>query len=185
MRGASNRLEVLKTRRYDFAIVSKLAAEEGIKLHKGLDIVKSFELGSYVSCHKVFLADPTKAKIEPGMRVGIDRSSPDQTNITILECEGLDVQLVDLNYMQLFEMLKENKIDAAVWNSDEVRSVETFHTVDFQSEKAKKLTKKTSEATIVVDASRTEVKKQISLLNTEIVLHAQKMVEAGERFPQY
>lgn len=185
MRGASNRLEALKTRRYDFAIVSRLAAEEGIKSHISLAIVKSFGLGSYVSDHKVFLADPSKIKIEPGMRIGIDRSSPDQTNITLLECEGLDVQFVDLNYMQLFQMLKEKKIDAAVWNIDEIRSVETFNTVDFQSEKAKSLTKKTSEATIVIDMSRSEVMKQISLLDTRIVLNAQKLVETGERFPQY
>ncbi|MCM2533325.1 transcriptional regulator [Neobacillus pocheonensis] len=185
MRGASNRLEALKTRRYDFAIVSRLAAEEGIKPHIGLEIVKSFGLGSYVSEHKIFLADPSKVKIESGMRVGIDRSSPDQTNITLLECENLNVQLVDMNYMQLFQMLKENQIDAAVWNIDEVRSVETFNAVEFQSEIAKNLTKKTSEATIVIDTSRSDVKKQISLLNTEIVLNAQKMVETGERYPQY
>lgn len=185
MRGASNRLEALKTRRYDFAIVSRLAAEESIKSHKGLEIVKSFGAGTYVSEHKIFLTNPTKTKIESGMRIGIDRLSPDQSTITLLECEGLDVEFVDLNYMQLFQMLKENQIDAAVWNNDEVRSVETFHTVDFQSEEAKRLTRLTSEATIVVEAGRIEVKKQISLLNKEIVLNAQRMVEAGERFPQY
>nr|WP_274521052.1 YhfZ family protein [Neobacillus niacini] len=37
--------------------------------------------------------------MESGMRMGIDPSSPDQTNITLLECEGLDVQLIDINYM--------------------------------------------------------------------------------------
>ncbi|PLR80610.1 GntR family transcriptional regulator YhfZ [Bacillus sp. V33-4] len=185
MRGASNRLEALKSRRYDFAIVSRLAAEEGIKLHKGLEIVKSFGLGSYVSKHKVFLANPAKKRIESGMRIGIDRSSPDQATVTLLECQGLDVEFVDVNYMQLFQMLKENQIDAAVWNIDEIRSVETFNAVDFQSEEAKRLTLDTSEATIVVDSSRTEVIKQITLLDAEIVLKAQRMVESGERFPQY
>lgn len=185
MRGAINRLEALKTRRYDFAIVSRLAAEQGTENHKGLEIVKSFGLGTYVSEHKIFLADPSMTKIESGMRIGIDRSSPDQTNITLLECKGLDVQLIDINYMQLFQMLKEKHIDAAVWNFDEVRSVEHFKAVDFQSEKAKSLTKKTSEATIVIDVSRSEVMKQISLLDTGIVLNGQKLVETGERFPRY
>lgn len=185
MRGASNRLEALKTRRYDFAIVSRLAAEEWTQHHKGLEIVKSFGLGTYVSEHKIFLADPKKEKIESGMRIGIDRSSPDQTSITLLECEGLDVEFIDINYMQLFQMLLENRIDAAVWNFDEIRSVQHFKSVDFQSDKAKSLTKKTSEATIVIDTSRSEVLRQLSLLDTEIVLNAQRLVETGERFPHY
>ncbi|MFJ7727497.1 GntR family transcriptional regulator YhfZ [Neobacillus sp. NPDC097160] len=185
MRGASNRLEALKTRRYDFAIVSRLAAEEGTQHHKGLEIVKSFGLGTYVSEHKIFLADPKKEKIESGMRIGIDRSSPDQTSITLLECEGLDVEFIDINYMQLFQMLLENRIDAAVWNYDEIRSVQHFKSVDFQSEKAKSLTKKTSEATIVIDTSRSGVLRQLTLLDTEIVLNAQMQVETGERFPHY
>jgi hypothetical protein len=185
MRGASNRLEALKTRRYDFAIVSRLAAEEGTQHHKALEIVKSFGFGTYVSEHKIFLADPKKEKIESGMRIGIDRSSPDQTSITLLECEGLDVEFIDINYMQLFQMLLENRIDAAVWNFDEIRSVQHFKSVDFQSEKAKILTKKTSEATIVIDTSRSEVLRQLSLLDTEIVLNAQMQVETGERFPHY
>jgi hypothetical protein len=185
MRGASNRLEALKTRRYDFAIVSRLAAEEWTQHHKGLEIVKSFGLGTYVSEHKIFLSDPKKEKIESGMRIGIDRSSPDQTSITLLECEGLDVEFIDINYMQLFQMLLENRIDAAVWNFDEIRSVQHFISVDFQSEKAKSLTKKTSEATIVIDTSRSEVLRQLSLLDTEIVLNAQRQVETGERFPHY
>jgi hypothetical protein len=185
MRGASNRLEALKTRRYDFAIVSRLAAEEGVKPHKGLEIVKTFGLGSYVSEHKIFLANSTKKKIESGMRVGIDRSSPDQSNMTLLECQGLNVEYIEVNYMQLFQMLKEKKIDAAVWNIDEIRTVESFNAVEFQSEKAKSLTKHTSEATIVIDTSRTEVKNQIMLLDTEIILNAQIMVETGKKFPRY
>ncbi|PLR94449.1 GntR family transcriptional regulator YhfZ [Bacillus sp. T33-2] len=185
MRGASNRLEALKARRYDFAIVSRLAAEEWNIPHRGLEIVKTFGAGSYVSEHKIFLSDHGKTKIESGMKVGIDRSSPDQSKITLLECEGLDVHFVDVNYMLLFQMLQERKIDAAVWNVDEIRSMETFNAVDFQSEQAKELTKQTSEATIVIDSSREEVKKQVMLLDTQIVLNTQRLVETGRKFPQY
>ncbi|WP_085522098.1 GntR family transcriptional regulator YhfZ [Tuberibacillus sp. Marseille-P3662] len=185
MRGASTRLEALKTRRYDFAIVSRMAAEDGIKNHKGLEIIKSFGLGTYVSGHKVFFADPSNTQIKSGMRIGIDRSSPDQSMCTLYECEGIDVALVDLNYMQLFQMLKEKQIDAAVWNKDEVQSVEMLSSADFQSGKARELTKLTSEATIVIDSTRSEVIEQMALLDAGIVRGVQRKVENGERFPQY
>jgi hypothetical protein len=185
MRGASNRIEAVKTRRYDFAIVSRMAAEEGLKVHKGLEIIKTLGSETYVTGHKIFFADKTKIKIEPRMRIGIDKSSPDQSKCTLYECKGLDVELVELNYMQLFQMLKEKQIDAAVWNMDELRSVETFNSADFQSAQARELTKMTSEAVIVIDSARTEVSDQIDVLDTTVVREEQKKVEQGIRFPRY
>src|SRR5690625_304785 len=185
MRGANNRLEALKTKRYDFAIVSRMAAEEGMKKHSGLEIIKSLGPESYVTGHKVFFADKNKSRIESGMRVGIDRSSPDQSMCTLFECEGLDVKLIESNYMQLFQMLKEKQIDAAVWNMDELRSVELFNSADFQSKKAKELKKATSEATIVVNSTNPEVVEQISELDFTNVIEQQKKVEKGLRLPRY
>lgn len=185
MRGANSRLEALKTGRYDFAIVSRMAAEEAVKRHKGLEIIKAFGLGSYVSAHKIFFAAPSKTKIESGMRIGIDRSSPDQAHITVLECQGLDVEFVDVNYMQLFEMLQDNKLDAAVWNVDEVRSVQAFNSAQFQSERAQALATQTSEAVIIIDADRHAVKEQIDLVDVNSVRRTQYMVERGQRFPSY
>lgn len=185
MRGAINRLEALKTGRYDFAIVSRMAAEEAIKERKGLEIIKTFGSGSYVSAHKVFFADALRTKIAAGMRVGIDRSSPDQARITLLECEGLDVDFVDVNYMQLFDMLQDKKLDAAVWNVDEIRSVKTFNSAEFQSVSAQQLASQTSEAVIIIDKDRHEVKKQIDLVDVSSVRKTQRMVESGELFPSY
>lgn len=185
MRGASNRIEALKTRRYDFAIVSKMAAEEAVKKNRGLEIIKTFGPGSYVSAHRIFFSDPAKMKIEPGMRIGIDQSSPDQARITTYECQGVDVQFIDVNYMQLFEMLQRKELDAAVWNVDEVRSVETFHSAGFQSTQARKLASQTSEAAIIVDGERHEVKEQMELLDVTRVREIQKLVEDGSQFPRY
>ncbi|MFZ4451302.1 GntR family transcriptional regulator YhfZ [Salibacterium aidingense] len=185
MRGASNRLEALKIRRYDFAIVSHLAALEGKESHEGLQIIKQFGPQTYVTGHKIFFADPKKKKIENGMRVGIDRSSPDQSMCTIHECEDLDVELVDLNYMQLFNMLKQKKIDAAVWNMDEVKSVNHFNAAEFSSEKAKKLTELSSEAVVVVDENRTDIIDQIESLTNDNIKSIQQSIEGGERFPRY
>lgn len=104
---------------------------------------------------------------------------------TLFKClYQLDLLASDIT-VNITNILLENRIDAAVWNFDEIRSVQHFKSVDFQSEKAKILTKKTSEATIVIDTSRSEVLRQLSLLDTEIVLNAQMQVETGERFPHY
>ncbi|WP_188698565.1 GntR family transcriptional regulator YhfZ [Pullulanibacillus camelliae] len=185
MRGSRTRVEALKARRYDFAILSLMAAKEAIANNKGLEIIKTFGPGTYVTEHKVFFSDSSKRRIEAGMRVGIDRSSSDQANITLNECQGIAVDFVDTNYMQLFDMLKQGDLDAAVWNIDEVRSVQTFQTGEFQSVEARTLAKQASEATIIVDGMRHEVKEQMTLLDVESVCRTQLSVEKGERFPRY
>ena len=86
MRGSKQRVEGLKSRRYDFIVLSQLAAEEEMKHDDQLTVALDFGPKTYVTSHKVFLADPKKTKIESGMRVGIDYSSLDQSKITLLEC---------------------------------------------------------------------------------------------------
>lgn len=102
MRGALPRVEALKSRRYDFAIMSLLAAEEAVTKYEGLEVNKTFGPESYVSSHKIFFSNGNFTEIEDGMRVGIDYSSVDQAELTLLECEGKQVELVEAGYMQLF-----------------------------------------------------------------------------------
>lgn len=185
MRGAIPRVEALKSRRYDFAIMSLLAAEEAITKFEGLEISKTFGTGSYVTAHKIFFSNSSFTEITDGMRVGIDYSSVDQAEITLLECEGKKVELVEAGYMQLFSMLTKGMIDAAVWNADEEKTLQTFPSSEFHSPKARELAAKATTAAIIVETTRTRIKEQLELLDTIEVIQIQQEVVTGKKYPHY
>lgn len=185
MRGSKQRLDTLKSRRYDFIIVSELAAEEEIKLDPNLELVLNFGPQSYVTRHQIFFANKTNKKIKNGMRIGVDQTSMDQSTLTFLECEGKDVEMVPVNYMQLFDMLLNGEIDAAVWNSDENRSREAFSVGDFQSKRARKFAGQASAACMLIEKDRDDIKDYIHQLNKEQILSIQQKVVNKDMFPHY
>ncbi|GIO26949.1 GntR family transcriptional regulator YhfZ [Ornithinibacillus bavariensis] len=186
MRGGLNRIEAVRTKRSDFAIVSKLTANNSLEKYPGLQVMKRLGANSYVSAHKVFLADSEEDSIRNGMRIGVDMDSPDQKELTFSEFKGMDVEYVYFNYMQLFDMLQTKQIDAAVWSMDDKRLKQMFTFVDFKSEEARKTSKDTSEAVIVIDGARKEeiVDKWGTVANEDI-LSIQNQVEEGTKIPRY
>ncbi len=186
MRGGLNRIETVRTKHSDFAIVSKMTAEKILADFPDLKIMGKLGMNSYVSAHKIFLADSTKEKVRDGMKVGVDMDSLDQMDLTSAEFEGRNVEFVNINYMQVFDMLFLKQIDAAVWNTDDRRMSRLFKAIDFQSPVAKKLSEGTSEAVIVIDRDQ---EKQLldkwSSVEIEKVLEVQKCVESGKRLPRY
>jgi hypothetical protein len=185
MRGARNRLDALKSRRYDFAIMSVLAAEEALAEFEGLEIIKAFSPETYVTSHRVFFSNDQHSTITAGMRVGIDYSSADQAIITLMECEGLDVEYIEVNYMHMFSMLKDGSIDAAVWNSDETRSSKAFASSGFCSKKAQLAAENASRAAIVIESERQGIKEQLEMLDFKKIILIQKLVEDEKKYPHY
>jgi len=185
MRGAVPRIEALKSRRYDFSIMSLLAAEEAVRKFDGLEIIRDFGPESYVSSHKIFFSNPKFDSIQDGMRVGIDYSSVDQAEITLRECKGKQVELIESGYMQLFSMLKEGSIDAAVWNADEEKTLNTFPSSEFKSMEANELAAKATTAVVIVETARNEIKERVQDLQIESVIHIQRLVVEGKKYPHY
>ncbi|WP_337020405.1 YhfZ family protein, partial [Oceanobacillus massiliensis] len=56
MRGGMNRIEALRTKRCDYAVVSKMTADASLLKYSNLKILERLGANSYVSSHKVFLA---------------------------------------------------------------------------------------------------------------------------------
>lgn len=185
MRGSKQRLAALKSRRYDFIIMSKLAAEEELKNDGNLQVALNFGPQSYVTSHQIFFANKKHKRITAGMRVGIDYTSIDQSKITLLECEGIPVELIPVTYMQLFDMLLQGDLDAAVWNADENRATETFEVGDFQSKKAMQLSKSASTSVILIEKDRTDVMESLLELDKDRILTIQHQVVAKEKLPHY
>lgn len=123
VRGGRNRIHFLRTGRCDFAVISRLAWQQE-EPAGDLHLVHSFGSGSNVSDHVLLLARPAARGrpapqgIERGMRVGIDRSSHDHVRLTLAECEGKTVTLVDISYAQALPRLLAREIDAAVWDTE-------------------------------------------------------------------
>ncbi|HLQ70960.1 MAG TPA: GntR family transcriptional regulator YhfZ [Bacillota bacterium] len=185
MRGSKQRIEGLKSRRYDFIVMSELSAEEEMADDLSLKVAVNFGKGTYVTSHKIFLASSDDNKIEPGMKVGIDYTSIDQYKLTLLECDGLDVELVPINYMQLFENLQNGTLDAAVWNLDEIRANKAFKTVDFKNEQAKQVADKASASVLLIEKDRVDVNQFLARLDTQEILAIQQQVVNKEKLPQY
>src|SRR5699024_9235370 len=185
MRGSRQRLEGLKSRRHDFAVMSRLAAEEEMKQDRELEIAADFGAETFVTSHRIFLADPSKHYIQDGMRVGVDYSSIDQSFITALECKHLDVEFVPINYMQMFENLQQGNLDAAVWNPEETRIAETFNTVDFRNPETNAIAVKASIAAILIEKNRTDVHHLFKQIDRHKVVSIQKLVVDKEKLPQY
>lgn len=186
VRGGINRIESLRTKRSDFAVVSKMTAEEVMLQYPNLKMIEKLGDHSYVSAHKVFLTDSKEVSIRSGMKIGLDMESPDQRRLTLAEVEGKDVHLVQVNYMQLFDMLQSGQIDAAIWNVDEKRMIQAFKAVEFQSPLAKQLSLDTSEAVILIDGNREqEIKEKWTSVAKEEILKTQHKVETGKKIPHY
>lgn len=185
MRGAKKRIEALKARRCDFVVMSGLAAEDEMKEDNTLQIIQSFGPFTYVSSHKVFLANSKNDRIKDGMRVGIDYTSTDQSKLTLLECEGKNVEFIPVNYMQLFEQLLNGSIDAAVWNSDEIKAAEKLKRIDFHSEQANLLSEKASTSVILMEKEREDIGEYLTELDTRRVTEIQKMVLDNKKLPHY
>ncbi|WP_073155487.1 GntR family transcriptional regulator YhfZ [Seinonella peptonophila] len=186
MRGSLPRVKAMLDGRYDFAIVSRLAAELICKQDPAVQIGLTFGPFSYVSGHSIFLSHPEYTRIESGMKIGIDHTSDDQRELTLAECEGLDVTFIELSYMNLLDMLEIGQIDAAIWNKDEVgRNAPLMKQIPLSRSHAKKIEQKITEACLLIKAEQTELQTILSMLSVEEILETQKKVETKQILPHY
>lgn len=184
MRGAKSRIDALKNDRYDFAVISKLAAKQSIQEGMDISIVMEFGLFTYVSEHVLIFNSPLKKNIEEGMKVGIDRTSTDHNILTLKQCEGKDVELVDLAYNQIILKVISGEIDAAVWNIDEI--LERKINIKYYPLEKNELNNIDTEAVLVMNDSKKELRSFIKrFLIKEEILMDQKKVISGEVIPNY
>jgi len=120
VRGAKERIRLVCTDAYRFAIVSRFAAQEAMHRGEPVQIAVDFGNHTYLSQHVLVFADPGKERIEPGMKIGIDDSSPDQCAVIHLLTLGMEVDLIEMPAHQLLSALRARKVDAGVWNYDEI-----------------------------------------------------------------
>jgi hypothetical protein len=184
MRGAKSRMDAMNKGRYDFAIVSKLAANESMAEGMKINIVMEFGEYTYVSEHALIFNNPLKKCIEDGMKIGIDRTSIDHSILTLKQCEGKEVKLVDLAYNQIVSKVISGEIDAAVWNIDEI--LERKINIKYYPLSKNEFSNMDTEAVLVMNNRDAELGSFITrFLDRKDVLSFQKKVVLGEITPNY
>lgn len=182
MRGAKSRMEMVDSDRYDFAIVSRFAAERYIDEKKSLKIVLSFGRESYTGKHVLMLHDEGTDEIRDGMKVGIDETSYDQTELTRKLCEGRKADFVPVEYSKMIEHVRNGDIDAAVMNIDEVLDKNVaIHYVEIED-----YSFDNTEAVVVSSLEHREIGHLLKeMIDTEMVLRIQKDVLESRIIPRY
>ena len=181
MRGSKTRIAMLTSGRYDFAIVSKVAAEEYVKKYNDVIIVIDFGPYSYTSQHVIMFHDNDVKEIKDGMKIGVDRSSIDQLKLTECACKGKNVEFIESQYSRIIENVVDGTIDATVMNIDEAIDKKlniNCVPIDVGLEN--------TTAVLVVDKNRSEIVDLINeILDKNQVLAIQKQILDGKIQPSY
>jgi hypothetical protein len=187
MRGASKRIETLSFGKYDFVISSKLAPIYKQREYPSIEIIYEFGKNSYVGEHMLIYKGDEGCKIDNGMRIGIDPTSPDQFLLTKYECEGKNVKYVETSYNQITEKLENGEIDVAIWNEDEIiEKGLKYNMAKLKNPKSLEVNEKVSTAAMIVNKDHVEIQKIIKkFINMEIIKETQNQVIKGQLIPMY
>ncbi|MDU5109145.1 MAG: GntR family transcriptional regulator YhfZ [Clostridium sp.] len=184
MRGSNHRLKALEDGRYDFAVTSRLTADFYLEQNKDIQIIKTFGDFSYVNEHIMVVSKKFDGRFKKGTRVGIDTSSIDQFMLTKTYFEDLEVEYVNLNYSQFITALKENEIDAAIWNLDDLQDRQDD--IKFMPLNREEKNIKDTEAVIIANKKNSIVPALFSrVLDIEDVKEYQRLVMNKKIMPQY
>lgn len=183
MRGARNRIGMLLMNRYDYAIVSKMAADHFINENPdSIVIVKNFGKKSYLSDHVIIFSDDNYSQIVDGMKVGIDKSSIDHIELTKKVCSDIDVKYINIEYSTLLSKILNKEIDAAIWNEDEIN--DKYLKINHKIIPNKNNDDTT--AVMVVNSRREELIALLTeIIDEKLVLDNQKLVLDGKIIPSY
>jgi hypothetical protein len=184
MRGAENRIKALSQGRYDFAVVSKLAAQHSIRNGASIDIAIQFDKYSYVNEHAIVFSNPFQKTIVNGMRIGVDKSSIDHYLLTLSQCKDKMVEIVDLPYNQVVQKIISCEIDAAVWNVDEI--IERQINIRYYPLDNNQFNGEDTEAVLVINRNNYGMKNLLEqFINCNKVREYQKKVVSGHLIPNY
>ncbi|MER2173145.1 MAG: GntR family transcriptional regulator YhfZ [Carnobacterium sp.] len=185
IRGSEDRIEAVKKGLYDMAVVSRFAAEHEIRANGTIDIALKFGPKSYLSEHVLLLASKEQESIIDGMRVGIDRDSLDHLMLTNEHIEGENVELVEVPANQLIYALRENQIDAGIWNYDEIID-KNYEDLNVQFIPLKEQHKAMNEAVIICQKDNLVI-ESICRKNIEVekMLETQDKIKNGLMTPRY
>lgn len=180
MNGSGRRVKALLEKRYDCALMSRMAAEEHIGRGAAIEIAAAYGSRSFLENHVLLFRTKSPAGIKT---LGLDRESLDQALLSkkFLKTHA-NVKVVHLAYTHIIERLLAGDADAAVWNLDYIREHHPslrFAPLDFSD----------GAVTEAVLAVRKDDMITIDYLTRHFpagkVLKTQEAVLKGRRIPEY
>jgi hypothetical protein len=183
MHGSNYRLNGLLEDRYNFGVMSQFTAEYYADRGENIAIVENLGKFTYVGKHVLLTRDNYEGNFENG-KVGLDNSSVDQRTLTLSYFADKNVEYVPLIYSQFVPLISTGKIDAAIWNLDDIDLVGNhlrYETID-----KKQINIIDTEAVIVCKKDNVQIYQLLKrLLDKEKILQIQKQVISGEIMPKY
>lgn len=182
IRGSEKRIQGVLGGRYDFAITSQLSAEAALQAGLPIEIRHSFGPGSYLTGQSILFRDSQASEITDGMRIGIDTVSLDHVRLTHALVGQKQVTYLPVNYNQIMVLIRDNQIDAAIWNMDSILESQSqihyrkLELQDFQE---------TTAVLVMAQANAAMAKVVDEFIDTDDILNQQRKVVAGEIYPNY
>lgn len=182
MSGSNKRLEGLLSDRYDFIITSGLAADYMTHMYP---VTKIMELPqeSYLSEHVVIFPEDSEPIIKDGMKIGVDSNSIDYALLTKEIQKNHDIEMVEVPYNQIVSLVKNHKVDAAIWNKDEI-DLDSDHVI-FKSIDSPETVKSSKAAILVKEGNQFITKVVTEYLKPTKLSDIQSDVMKGLIFPEY
>lgn len=182
--GAENRVNLIRNRRYDFAVTSLLFAQEYLKDHDDMEIILRLGKKTISGGHVIVFSknNSDKKEIEDGMKVGIADIQVVHSILTRHLCEGKDVTFVTMNYNSVKSDLDSGKYDCVILNVDEQHIfVPDYHSVSINYEDGAD-----TEAVVMILKRFDPIAQNIiQYLSVDNVVDLQNRVLNGEIIPNY
>lgn len=182
LNGSLRRLQGLKSNHFNFIIVSKLAAKQIMIKDKGYTVAKELGIHTFLSDHVIAFRDGID-KIQDGLVVGVDKSSIDYMLLSEKLFKGFKIHVKNIVYNQTMDLLKQKKIDVAVWNKDEIEEKHSnlqFQTLPFD------VTEESSTAVLLMKKEENYLTPLLNnVVDWEKIRHTQNGVELGKILPEY
>ena len=180
MSGSEVRLNFLRKGIYDFAIVSRLAYEIEKEKCDDIEVIFGFGEKSYVSRHVLLKA----AGIGKIRKIGVDKNSEDQKYMTRECITSKDCEYIEISYNETLKLLKNNIVDAIIWNYDEIEEKQIK--IDYEELPNKEVLNKANEAVLVIKKQNQMLRKLTEkIINVEYIGEIQKKVLENKMLPTY
>lgn len=186
LRGSRRRLEALRRKHCNAAVISTFAAST--MCGAGEKCVLELPPQTYAQEHRVFYGRDPETIAHRQLRVAIDRDSVDLQRLTEMEFAEAEVEFVSATFLQYVQMLEQGTVDAVVWDTDEAkgRLPATHFSRPLSDRVLQQIGMTNTRASLVArhnDSPSEQVIRQC--LDTPRLLQIQSEVMSGTRVPAY